>query len=61
MFFDLMWNICNFFIIVYVDYGKFMLVDCIIQFCGGLQVCEMEVQVFDFNFIECECGIMIKV
>lgn len=54
-------NICNFLIIVYIDYGKLMLFDCIIQICGGLFDCEMEVQVFDFMDFECECGIIIKV
>lgn len=54
-------NICNFLIIVYIDYGKLMLFDCIIQICGGFFDCEMEVQVLDFMDFECECGIIIKV
>lgn len=37
----LMKNICNFFIIVYIDYGKSILVDCLIFECNVISNREM--------------------
>lgn len=53
-------QICNFCIIVYIDYGKLIFVDCMFQIIGVVLDCDMWVQYFDWMDIECECGIMIK-